>query len=188
MPHRSCRLATLTAPLPETSTAPRIAGDVLGSIAVSAPANRSWGGVTWSPWVSFDEAQLPAEVPTTPGLYRFRTAGDETLLYIGIGANRRRRLRTLHRWAAKGSAAFVRVPGQKRPFRGHYAAPALARSREAGCSIEVSWMMDEIADKTERERVEASLITRHLTEAGAFPPWQHGGKELDDYLRGIQAS
>lgn len=151
------------------------------------PASKSWGDLNWSPWTPFDRAVDEQLIPATPGIYRFRTGGEATLLYIGIGANRRRRLHTLWRWSRKGSAAFRLRPGEKRPFRGHYAAPALARCEEAGCRIEVSWSAEAISDKQKREDVEAGLISRHSQDAGFVPPWQGGADGLGTYLAGRNA-
>lgn len=136
----------------------------------------------WAPWQKFDEAAVTGAVPATPGIYRFRTQGEPTLLYIGIGGNRRRRLRTLRRWSRMGSQAFVKRLGEKRPFRGHFAAPALARCEEAGCHVEVSWSLDTFPDRREREAVERALIALHLRETGLDPAWQHGGRGVRQYL------
>jgi hypothetical protein len=149
---------------------------------VKEPADEQWAGMRWAPWQRFDEAVVPGAVPTAPGIYRFRTQDEPTLLYIGIGGNRRRRLRTLRRWSRKGSHAFVQRPGEKRPFRGHFAAPALARCEEAGCLVEVSWSLATFPDPQERETVESALITQHHRETGADPPWQRGGRGVEQYL------
>jgi hypothetical protein len=149
---------------------------------VREPADEQWAGMSWAPWQQFDEAVAASAVPATPGIYRFRTQDESALLYIGIGGNRRRRLRTLRRWSRKGSDAFVRRLGEKRPFRGHYAAPALARCEEAGCHVEVSWSLGTIPDRQERESVESALIARHRRETGADPPWQYGGRGIGPYL------
>ncbi|HEY3735635.1 MAG TPA: hypothetical protein VGL63_17140 [Streptosporangiaceae bacterium] len=146
------------------------------------PADEQWADMAWAPWHQFSEVVVASVIPATPGIYRFRTHDEPTLLYIGIGGNRRRRLRTLRRWSRKGSNAFVQRPGEKRPFRGHFAAPALARCEEAGCVVEVSWSLATFPDRQERERVESELIARHLREAGADPPWQHGGRGIEQYL------
>lgn len=146
------------------------------------PADEQWAGMRWAPWQPFNEDVVRSAVPTTPGIYRFRTRDESALLYIGIGANRRRRLRTLRRWSRKSSRAFEPQPGNKRPFRGHFAAPALARCEEAGCRAEVSWSLITFPERQERETVERALITQHRHETGMDPPWQHGGRGVGRYL------
>ena len=149
---------------------------------VREPADEQWAGMGWAPWQRFDEAVVASAVPVTPGIYRFRTQDEPVLLYIGIGGNRRRRLRTLRRWSRKGSHAFVQRLGEKRPFRGHFAAPALARCEEAGCHVEVSWSLGTFPDRQERETVERALIAQHRRETGIDPPWQYGGRGVGPYL------
>jgi hypothetical protein len=149
---------------------------------VRKPADEQWAGMGWAPWQRFDEAVVASAVPVTPGIYRFRTQDEPMLLYIGIGGNRRRRLRTLRRWSRKGSQAFVQRLGEKRPFRGHFAAPALACCEEAGCHVEVSWSLGTFPDRQERETVERALIAQHRRETGIDPPWQYGGRGVGPYL------
>ena len=150
------------------------------------PADEQWAGMRWAPWQEFDDAAVAvavaSAVPASPGIYRFRTHGEQNLLYIGIGADRRRRLRTLRRWSRKGSHAFMRRLGEKRPFRGHYAAPALARCEEAGYCVEVSWPLGIFPDRQERENVERTLIEQHRRETGKDPAWQYGGRGVESYL------
>jgi hypothetical protein len=149
---------------------------------VREPADEQWAGMEWASWHPFDEAVVASAVPTTPGIYRFRTQDEPALLYLGIGGNRRRRLRTLRKWSRMGSHAFAQRPGQQRPFRGHFAAPALARCEEAGCLVEVSWSLDTFQDRREREAIEGALIAQHRRETGVDPPWQYGGRGVEPYL------
>jgi hypothetical protein len=149
---------------------------------VREPADEQWAGMGWASWRQFDEEVVASAVPATPGIYRFRTQDEPALLYIGIGGNRRRRLRTLRRWSRKGTHAFVQRLGEKRPFRGHFAAPALARCEEAGCPVEVSWSLDIFPDRQQRETVERALIAQHPRETGMDPPWQYGGRGVEPYL------
>jgi predicted SnoaL-like aldol condensation-catalyzing enzyme len=152
---------------------------------VSADPQRSdWGGLSWSEWCPFDHAVAENLVPESGGIYRFHSRGEQGLLYIGEGANRRRRLRTLERQSiAHPPAYYLDWPhGTKRPHRGHYAAPFLRMCRDAGCAVEVSWAMDVHADLAERRRVEARLIRQYRAEAQSDPPWQHGGIGMATYL------
>jgi len=148
------------------------------------PQKTDWGGLSWSSWCSFAQAVAENRIPESGGIYRFRSGGEPGLLYIGEGANRRRRLRTLelHSRAHPAEHYLNRPPGTKRPHRGHYAAPFLRMCRDAGCEVEVSWAIDVHADLAERRRVEARLIDQYRDEAQADPPWQHGGLGTAAYL------
>ncbi len=143
-----------------------------------------WGGLSWSPWHDLDRAVRDYLIPVTAGLYRFHAQGDPGLLYIGEGANRRRRLRTLARYRKAHPASYYLEwpPGTKRPFRGHYAAPYIRLCEDAGCVVEVSWAADDHRDQVARRDVEARLIREHVAEMGHEPPCQRGGRGLADYL------
>jgi hypothetical protein len=47
------------------------------------PQALTWGGLSWSRWHDFDQARDDRLIPDTPGIYRFRAAGEPGLLYIG---------------------------------------------------------------------------------------------------------
>jgi hypothetical protein len=47
--------------------------------------------MSWTAWHAFDEAVREDQIPSTGGIYRFRSRGEPGLLYIGEGGNRRRR-------------------------------------------------------------------------------------------------
>ena len=148
------------------------------------PQKTDWGGLSWSGWCPFAQAIAENCIPKSGGIYRFRGREEPGLLYIGEGANRRRRLRALELHSkAHPAEYYLNWPhGTKRPHRGHYAAPFLRMCRDAGCVVEVSWAMDVHADLAERRRVEARLIGQYRDEAQADPPWQHGGLGMVTYL------
>jgi hypothetical protein len=143
-----------------------------------------WGGLSWSAWCAFDEAVHEGQIPSTGGIYRFRSRGEPGLLYIGEGGNRSRRLRTLARMRRRHPAAYYLAwpSGTKRPHRGHYAAPQLRRCDDDGCVVEVSCAIDVHADRAARRSVESRLIRQHFDEVGHEPPCQHGGSGMTAYL------
>ncbi len=150
--------------------------------------SRQWAGLTWSPWMNFDEAARGHNIPSTPGLYRFRGHGQVGLLYIGEGVNRRRRLKTLNRARRMDPAFYLEwTAGTKRPHRGHYCAPYLRQCEDAAsaCS-EVSWTFETFEDQSERRAIEDKVIAQHVEEVGAAPPCQHGGAGLAHYLATLE--
>ena len=148
------------------------------------PQAADWGGLSWSEWHAFDQAVAEDRIPASGGIYRFRSRGEPGLLYIGEGADRRRRLRTLERHSTARPARYYLVwtAGTKRPPRGHYAAPYLRLCRDAACIVDVSWAIPVHADQADRRQVEACLIRQHHDEAHGDPPWQHGGRGMASYL------
>jgi hypothetical protein len=100
--------------------------------AAAVPQSARGGGLSWSPWHNFDKARCEHLIPSTSGLYRFRSWGQPGLLYIGESVGRWARLDDLARappplgrlylnWCANGLA--------KRPHRGHYPAPYFHSAR-----------------------------------------------------------
>jgi len=148
------------------------------------PQADDWIGLSWSHWHDLDQAVRDHLIPVTAGLYRFRARGEPGLLYIGEGANRRRRLRTLARYRNAQSASYYLCwpAGARRPFRGHYAAPFIRLCEDAGCVMEVSWAADVHANRIARRKVEACLIREHLARVGREPPCQRGGRGVAAYL------
>jgi hypothetical protein len=148
------------------------------------PQSTEWGGLSWSDWYAFEQAVEEHLIPKSGGIYRFQSAGEPGLLYIGEGANRRRRLRILARaYKAHPASYYLDWPaGTKRPHRGHYAAPYLRLCEDARCVIEVSWAKNVHADRVVRRAIEQSLIQQYLADTGGAPPCQHGGQGVDAYL------
>jgi hypothetical protein len=146
--------------------------------------SQQWAGLTWSPWTIFDEAADGHNIPAAAGIYRFRIRGHSGLLYIGEGANLRRRLKVLNKARRMDPAHYLSwPPGTKRPHRGHYCAPYLRQCEDAmsACS-EVSWSIETFEDKGQRRAVEARVIAQHIEEVDAAPPCQYGGAGLSGYL------
>ncbi len=73
---------------------------------VPDPQGADWGGLSWSDWYAFDQAISEDRIPSSAGIYRFRGRGEPGLLYIGEGADRRRRLRTLARYRSVHPASY----------------------------------------------------------------------------------
>lgn len=97
---------------------------------MSAELSDGRAAYRWSRWFSLEEVLQEPALPTTPGLYRIRRAGQEDLDYIGqSGGSLRGRLRML-----RG------VFGPEMPYRDpHTAAPGLwALLQTEPCSFEVS--------------------------------------------------
>lgn len=157
--------------------------------AAGAPRAPEWGGLSWSPWHDFDRACGERLIPATPGLYRFRSAGEDGLLYIGesgAAGGRRARLGARARGRRRHPASYYlnwRAAGlTRRPHRGHFAAPYFRLCEDAGCRIEVSWALAEHPDRAERRAAEARLIQLHREVMGSDPPIQHGGRGVNAYL------
>jgi hypothetical protein len=72
--------------------------------------SQQWAGLTWSPWMVFDEAADGHNIPAAAGLYRFRIRGQSGLLYIGEGANLRRRLKVLNKARRMDPAHYLSWP------------------------------------------------------------------------------
>jgi hypothetical protein len=70
------------------------------------PAVRRLGGISWSPWLDFDQARDDRLIPSTPGLYRFRAQHEESLLYIGESQARWDRLDDLARARRRHTADY----------------------------------------------------------------------------------
>jgi hypothetical protein len=151
---------------------------------VSDPQANDWAGLSWSGWYAFDLAVADDRIPASGGIYWFRSRGEPGLLYIGEGANRRRRLRILElRSKAHPASYYLDWPdGTKRPHRGRYAVPFLRMCRDVGCVVDVSWANDVHADQVDRRAVEARLIRQHRDVGQCDPPWQHGGRGMAAYL------
>ncbi|HUY45904.1 MAG TPA: nuclear transport factor 2 family protein [Streptosporangiaceae bacterium] len=151
---------------------------------MSDPQADDWGGLSWSGWRAFGQAVTEDWIPSTGGVYRFRSRGEPGLLYVGEGAGRRRRLRTLELHSkAHPARYYLEWPAEtKRPHRGHYAAPFLRLCRDAGCVVDVSWANGVHADRADRRAVEARLIRQYHDETHGDPPWQRGGRGMPAYL------
>jgi hypothetical protein len=151
---------------------------------VSDPQADNWSGVSWCVWDAFDLVVTDNRIPASGGIYRFRSRGESGLLYIGEGADVRRRLLTLEKHSKACPARYYlewRV-GSRRPHRGHYAAPFLRLCREVGCVVEVSWTIDVHAERGSRKALERYLIRQYYDEAHSYPPWQFGGRAMAAYL------
>lgn len=144
----------------------------------------NWGGVPWCTWETFGRVAAENRIPASGGVYRFRSHGEAGLLYIGEGADRRRRLLTLEKQSrAHPARYYLEWPaGSPRPHRGHYAAPFLGLCRDAGCVVQVSWTIDVLAERGSRKALEAHLIRLYYDEAHSYPPWQFGGRAMAAYL------
>lgn len=151
---------------------------------VSDPQVDSWGDVSWCEWDAFDQAVTENRIPASGGIYRFRSRGESGLLYIGEGADVRRRLQTLEKHSRAYPARYYLEwrAGSPRPYRGHYAAPFLRLCRDAGCVVEVSWTIDVHAERGSRRALETYLIRQYYDEAHSYPPWQFGGRVMAAYL------
>ena len=154
------------------------------------PQSADWGGLVWSQWHDFDQAHRERLIPATAGLYRFRVLGELGLLYIGesgAAGGREERLDDLARGRRRHTADFYlhwRANGLlKRPHRGHYAAPFFRQCEDAGCKVEVSWVLGEHPDKDDRRAAEARLIQLHREATGENPPVQYGGRGVAAYLK-----
>jgi hypothetical protein len=162
-----------------------------GIDAASDPQAPDWGELSWSPWHDFDQACDHRLIPETPGLYRFRATGEPGLLYIGesgaAAGGRRARLDDLARGRKRHPADYYlnwRAAGlTSRPHRGHYAAPYFRLCEDAGCHVEVSWVLEKHSDQVTRRTAEERLIQLHQKVMGFDPPIQHGGRGVQAYLR-----
>ena len=144
------------------------------------PQSADWGGIGWSQWHDLDHARDKRLIPQTAGLYRFRSQGEDGLLYIGESSARWTRLddlaRARHRHAADYYLKSLGDPG-------HSSAPYFMLCEEAGCKIEVSWALDEDPDRVHRQGTEARLLRLYRKVTGEYPLVQHGGKGVGAYLK-----
>lgn len=123
-------------------------------LLVGDPTASGWCGHQWSPWAGASEA--PRLIPRrSRGLYRLRTAGCHTLLYIGEGDIRAR----LASHVGKVSDLTHR---QGEIFR------------RAG-QLEVSWVTDDAWADHEQLELETDLIAAHLLTTGVVPTAQFMG-------------
>jgi hypothetical protein len=112
-----------------------------------------WLGRAWSEWISLDDA-LPRRsgAPLQAGLYRIRARGESGLLYIGETGSIRGRFRDLRR--AIGLAKVMKTGS-------HWAGPCIYHHEQQGETIELSWLVDSVADEADRKGLEAEYVAAH---------------------------
>lgn len=119
----------------------------------------------WSPWCALDNCWRGSAIPSEPGLYRIRRAGQEDLDYIGqTGVTLRRRLAML--------AGAYRT---EMPYRDpHTAAPGLWALRHAlGCTFEASVLPIQ-GDTRHRKGLEALALALYRQRCGQSPTVNFG--------------
>jgi hypothetical protein len=129
------------------------------------PQALTWVGRRWSRWVSLDNVSENVLVPRHAGIYRLRRRRQSGLLYLGESDDLRRRLVRL----VRGTRLAAR--GQRRQI-GHWAAPCVERHMRGGGVVEVSWLLESVADKTERRGLECEYIAAHRFALGRNPTCQ----------------
>jgi hypothetical protein len=127
-----------------------------------------------------DYARDERLIPLSAGLYRFRTQGEDGLLYIGESGARWTRLDDLARARRRHPVDYY-LKGLGDP--GHSSTPYFMLCEDAGCKLEVSWALDEEPDRKRRRRAEARLIRLYYDTTGEDPPVQHSGKGVPAYLK-----
>lgn len=131
-----------------------------------------WGGLPWTPWFAFADADAFRQLPNQSGVYRVRAQGLEELFYIGeTGRNVRERLSDLRRNTLKVEMPFNDP---------HTAAPSLWAWRDAeGCEFECSAASVVFTDDPEearkrREGLEFYLLWQYRLEFGSSTRCNHG--------------
>ncbi|WNS82189.1 GIY-YIG nuclease family protein [Domibacillus sp. DTU_2020_1001157_1_SI_ALB_TIR_016] len=127
----------------------------------------TWGGLTWTPWYTFDEIMKDKHfIPTLPGVYRIKPKGQNKLMYIGqTGRNLRERVTDLIRNTVK----------EEMPFNDpHTAGPSLWSWRDAeGWEFECSVSTVDLT-KNSREGLECFLLWSYRLETGQSTVCNHG--------------
>jgi len=123
----------------------------------------SWGDLTWSEWVPFDEfSEKKAVLPAEPGIYRVRPVNGDYLMYIGqTGRTLRQRLSELSK--------FWQIP-ELMPYNDpHTAAPSLWAWRDAtGLDFECSATpLPTTMDARTREMIECYFLWQYRLEYGS---------------------
>ncbi len=132
----------------------------------------AWGGLQWTPWISFSRPSDFTQFPASAGMYRVRAINGKTLFYLGeTGRNLRERLGDLRRNTMK----------EVMPYNDpHTAAPSLWAWRHAeGIEFECAAAPVVLADDQEearrlREGLEFYLLWQYRLEAGVSTHCNHG--------------
>ena len=129
--------------------------------------DHDWCGFQWTDWILLTQDQDSfSKIPSEPGLYRVKSVGDNTLVYIGqTGRNLKERTRTLRN----------NTLSEKMPYNDpHTASPCLWAYRvESGMEFEIS-VTPQDKSREERMAIECFLLWQHRVEKGLSTLCNHG--------------
>lgn len=129
--------------------------------------DRDWCGFQWTDWIPLAQDQDSfSKIPSEPGLYRVKSLGDNTLVYIGqTGRSLKERIRTLRN----------NTLSEKMPFNDpHTASPCLWAYRvESGMDYEISATHQD-KSKEDRMAIECFLLWQYRVENGSSTLCNHG--------------
>jgi hypothetical protein len=135
-------------------------------VTVGNPQDDDWLGRKWAPWVSLQVALARGRgALRQPGLYRLRDSKSSGLLYVGEGGDVRGRLFQLRNAMQKVAAGGKQGPP-------HWAGACVLHHQRHGANVEVSWLLEAVADEGERKGLECEYIAAHRWATGGNPDCQ----------------